>query len=466
MIIKVPSRATNSDNYVDPIKSHRDHQTHGKLLECERKLPILRCHEQNHLLKNTTKINYKCTFCYNIFRTKNDLKNHVCRVTLSSDENQKFSVCKVCDKQFIHKNILNKHMETHMNFECVDCGLEFVSKQELDQHRKSHLEDVEWSCFLCSKKFQTERQLENHNHVHDWLEILDDTFDCDDAKLIFQSHDKFSSDTNQLLANTSMNDNHCTGVVIIDATNSQTNNSTQSATQALPKSEANAWNADAGPNANHFDLEHVFIHSGSADKPEPICDSNGFNCEQHASDDQRQNHQLVQSIVDSSESVAIKCGKCDMTFHTNNKKLEHECLVHKPKIVLSRIDVTTVINFVAEQNQDNFCEDNFRQDNFREDTTVDMLNVTQRKVALESTHATIHCSRHNDLPPANKPTKFQCNLCKRYLANKKNLMRHQKIHSNERPFKCCHCDKAFARNDKRLSHERNVHKIKIRKMRK
>lgn len=53
--------------------------------------------------------------------------------------------------------------------------------------------------------------------------------------------------------------------------------------------------------------------------------------------------------------------------------------------------------------------------------------------------------------------RVQCDECPTYLSSMKLLRRHKLMHSDERPFKCHYCDKAFYRNDKKIAHER-VHK--------
>ncbi|XP_078244492.1 uncharacterized protein LOC110070724 [Pogona vitticeps] len=56
--------------------------------------------------------------------------------------------------------------------------------------------------------------------------------------------------------------------------------------------------------------------------------------------------------------------------------------------------------------------------------------------------------------PAGRPIKYLCPECGRNFQHKSTLIRHQKMHTGERPHVCLECGKAFRRRDKLIRHQR------------
>ena len=50
-----------------------------------------------------------------------------------------------------------------------------------------------------------------------------------------------------------------------------------------------------------------------------------------------------------------------------------------------------------------------------------------------------------------------CNLCSRVFSLKKDLTRHRRIHTGEKPYICVSCGKTFSRKDNMLTHQRMKH---------
>lgn len=47
--------------------------------------------------------------------------------------------------------------------------------------------------------------------------------------------------------------------------------------------------------------------------------------------------------------------------------------------------------------------------------------------------------------PTRKPKRFQCHRCQRLFARLEHLQRHERTHTQEKPFCCHHCDQRFSR---------------------
>lgn len=63
----------------------------------------------------------------------------------------------------------------------------------------------------------------------------------------------------------------------------------------------------------------------------------------------------------------------------------------------------------------------------------------------------------NGVTPSGKPRLFVCKICTRAFARQEHLDRHERSHTNEKPYDCGICDKKFSRRDLLLRHAQKVH---------
>lgn len=435
-------------------------------------------HEHVHKLhkhepKLTVKSTHECKQCKKVFSCKHDFKNHVC--SLSSDDSQTLYHCKVCRKPFTYKNHLSMHMENHKTkqpFECEYCGMGFNKKDEVDQHRYSHLENEAVECLQCSKMFSSKLFLDNHERVHQWLDTLEEPFVCDDSKLINQCERK--------IPNPTININFCPLVVVVDATqNHQVKDNGETEAKVVIETkikqddiieEGNGLKSDRQSNVVFIasNMSAISISSGSTkdNKPEK-CEVSA--CEESKCVEQSNNYQLGHII----EGNFIKCTYCEMTFHENDKKLIHECLEHKPQIILRHCDATVG---TAQKDQGKDYSQNNDEDMepiVIKDNESDMLNVSEPEEVPKSpiahrTRAT-QANRHQISTPNVVAIKkssiikgklkriFICNLCNIQFKTSTNFQRHKIIHTKKRPYKCRYCNATYRRSDHKLRHERKIH---------
>lgn len=66
----------------------------------------------------------------------------------------------------------------------------------------------------------------------------------------------------------------------------------------------------------------------------------------------------------------------------------------------------------------------------------------------------VNLDKTSKLTRANIPNRFKCELCEYSTKRRSHLMRHNRIHTNERPYECEFCDKRFSRKDHR---DRHIH---------
>lgn len=150
-------------------------------------------HMEDHASESRDGV-YECEICETSFADARQFrahkKTHSCYVKVWS--------CKVCNKNYSSKNLLNEHMNMHTGerpykcphcvkdfaskytltahmkihydrkrpYECKECGKSFFSNQNLTQHERTHTGVKEYECDVCHKKFGTPHNLDVHKIVH------------------------------------------------------------------------------------------------------------------------------------------------------------------------------------------------------------------------------------------------------------------------------------------------------------
>lgn len=134
---------------------------------------------------------YSCSYCYEKFKAKNSLYNHIyavhqkhaceqCNFTHRNEEYVKLHMnthegkdpnqCRYCDKVFSSKISTIRHMEVHLDskkYQCDKCGLCFSQTTVLYNHKLQHeAEENPLECEICHQMFKTKRTYRNHMNTH------------------------------------------------------------------------------------------------------------------------------------------------------------------------------------------------------------------------------------------------------------------------------------------------------------
>lgn len=85
--------------------------------------------------------------------------------TSSTEEITKPFKCDICEKRFLKRFLLNKHMKTHglnLPYSCAKCKKGFANEHLYEKHLKSHLGFRPYACHLCNNSFGEEGSLKIH----------------------------------------------------------------------------------------------------------------------------------------------------------------------------------------------------------------------------------------------------------------------------------------------------------------
>ncbi|XP_055543664.1 zinc finger protein Xfin-like [Wyeomyia smithii] len=127
-----------------------------------------------------------CPFCNERFMWQTSMNKHAQQrhkptkplLQRSDDEGkEKTHVCQICNKSFLHRQHLDRHMGIHIpeekKFKCTECHKAFNRKDNLRTHMKIHFRDpadtvpkLDFLCTLCGRAFSKSSNLTVHMRRH------------------------------------------------------------------------------------------------------------------------------------------------------------------------------------------------------------------------------------------------------------------------------------------------------------
>lgn len=124
-----------------------------------------------HVQVHNQERRFNCDICSQNFRLKHHLTGHRKRHTTNGDQERKFT-CDICSESFKLKQILTAHLKMHRTkaekekYRCKICEKQF-SQCNLDAHLKYHSGNRPFACQQCEKRFVHKGDLGRHMKMHE-----------------------------------------------------------------------------------------------------------------------------------------------------------------------------------------------------------------------------------------------------------------------------------------------------------
>ncbi|CAH2083749.1 unnamed protein product [Euphydryas editha] len=193
---------TTTSNLQKHVRTSSKHQIQLKLRKLTESLPDLTGPDRHKAQLeirssvNKSRHQYPCTQCDKRFLWRGNLLRHMNSHAAKANGDL---ICKPCNRTFSsiatyqqHMKISKKHVsENDFKFMCSDCGKRFPTKSRLRDHINwEHLKNFVYSCDECQKVFKTSNSVYLHKQVHkkDIIEHL-----CDHCGKPFPNQAKLRS---------------------------------------------------------------------------------------------------------------------------------------------------------------------------------------------------------------------------------------------------------------------------------
>jgi KRAB domain-containing zinc finger protein len=364
------------------------------------------------------------------------IKREVMRKEITRGGSTKFSKfqCKICQKYFCNKNVLNRHTERHFqpsNFECKRCEKVFIRKHNFDAHKCVKKSDRHF-CSFCEKNFGEVKSLIEHlkkSHADNFKVAL---FHCDfcDKKFFRKKFLKFHLENFKCRTRQNFTCDHC-GKEFED----KNKMSRHVKNHKTEKVECKICHAQV--KVNSYAMHMSSVHTKEI-----------FECK------------ICKKILKNSQTLRLhqnfhvgkkfSCNLCDkkfrvktrfnehMKFHENPEQFKCQICGHQAK---TKSDLKLHLRLHDKNREKNLKCD---QCDFKTDRNKNLLH-----------HKKVH--EKLVLKLKNSPTAVKCEKCPSVM-NKKFYEKHLKLqHGNLQKVQCDACGKEFTTKQNLKDHFFRMH---------
>ncbi|XP_066931962.1 zinc finger protein 182-like [Clytia hemisphaerica] len=118
-----------------------------------------------HLRRHESSTATDCGECGKTYRDKPTMRQHM--VDAHGSEAKHY--CNICKQGFVIVSTLQRHMRIHLDsrpFTCDQCPGTYKSKEDLRRHKRTHEADRPYKCDICHNGFVDKSGLNRHMRIH------------------------------------------------------------------------------------------------------------------------------------------------------------------------------------------------------------------------------------------------------------------------------------------------------------
>uniref|UniRef100_A0A8D0ES74 C2H2-type domain-containing protein n=1 Tax=Strix occidentalis caurina TaxID=311401 RepID=A0A8D0ES74_STROC len=340
----------------------------------------------------------------------------------SSSREKKYK-CEHCEKVFVCRSKLIYHLRTHTGekpYKCWDCGRGFSMRGNLLSHQRTHTKEKPFPCPTCGKYFSFRSNLFVHQRIH----TRERPYTCSYCGKTFREGHHLRNHQDSIHNGESS-----------EGLNPVSHHPQNGATQPWSISGEKYKCEDCGRvfNCRSNMRRHQGIHKG--EKP--------YKCQDCGKSFRLKAHLLSHQRTHTKEKPFL-CTTCGKRFSWRSNLITHQR-----------------IHTGERRYPGSHCGKSFQVKTCLRTHQESIHNGERpRKCSFKGTYAEDPQEDTTQPPSSSRQQKYECEYCGKIFIGRRNLRRHQQVHTGEKRFQCQDCGKRFRRKDHLQSHRRTHTKEK------
>lgn len=420
-----------------------------------------------HVMLHEKEENLECPECGDEFSTQPYLDRHL-QVHCDEMTEEKTYPCKLCTQKFSKASHLREHMKVHYKLKaslshrtykrninrttflhkCQTCGKPFQKPSQLLRHIRIHTGERPFKCDVCNKAFNQKGAL----HIHMTKHSGERPHQCEFCPAAFSQRGNLRAHIKRV--HTLMKDgkevlhqcDECTCVFKkLGSLNAHI--SRMHSEEIIHMREEEPDNIENGTNPESKNMKKVIQQLLELSKQTMVTPEQAQQQIQEIAENSNVSADILQQALENSGlATSVPTDKLDKDKNNKTEQRNPSLLDIIKKPVVRKVAGVRWLQCIYCSKEFKKPSDLVRHIRIHTHEKPYKCNQCFRAFSVKST-LTVHARTHTGIK------EFRCDVCKKMFSTQGSLKVHLRLHTGAKPFSCNQCDKKFRTSGHRKSHQ-------------